>query len=279
MTWRAATPADVPALEAFLQSHLETSMFLLSNLRRFGPGGADHEYAMRYWITGEPISGVFALSTNGTIMVQWPNGQDWAEPLAFVDRSVTRLIGHSEQIDDLRKAAGLQDAPTSLNAVETLFSVDLSEAVIPDGKGSLRPLQETDHEIMRAWMFDYDVNTLGMSPDDSKARLDREFEDAMAADSRRILAEGGKPLSLSGFNAEVDDIVQVGPVYTPPDLRGQGHARRAVALHLQEARSKGAKRSILFANDESAIAAYRAIGYRPIGRFSLIFFSEPQVLQ
>ncbi len=254
-------------------------MFLLSNLRRFGPTGADHEYAMRYWITGTPVNGVFALARNGTIMVQWPDAGDWSKPLQFVDRSVTRLVGHGTQIARVRQAAGLDDAPTALNSEETLFAVDLSVAAILEGIGELRPMAETDRNFVRDWMFDYDVNTLGMTPEASKARLDTEFDGALAAGSRRILADGDTPLCQTGFNAEVDDIVQVGPVYTPPEQRGKGHARRAVSLHLQEAKAAGAKRSILFANNPHAIAAYTAIGYRPIGTFSLIFFAEPQVLQ
>jgi hypothetical protein len=254
-------------------------MFLVSNLRRFGPNGADHEYAMRYWITGTPVRGVFALASNGAIMVQWPDAGDWSAPLRFVDRSVTRLIGHGPQIEDLRHTAGLEDAPTALNSDETLFAVNLSDTLLQEGAGRLRPMEEVDRSFVLEWMFDYDVNTLGMKPEESKARLNREFDGALAAGSRRILTKGNTPLCLTGFNAEVDDIVQVGPVYTPPDQRGCGHARRAVALHLNEAKAKGAKRSILFANDPRAIAAYEAVGYRPIGRFSLIFFAEPQVLQ
>ncbi|WP_296417040.1 GNAT family N-acetyltransferase [Pseudooctadecabacter sp.] len=278
MRWRAATDDDVPQMEDFLQAHLETSMFLVSNLRRFGPAGADHDYAMRYWVTGSPISGVFALATNGAIMVQWPDAGDWSEPLALVDRSVTRLIGESGQIAQLRHAAGLDAADTSLNSEETLFSLALDKATMPDGPGHLRRVVEADRPVLRDWMLDYDVNTLGLTRADAEARVDREFDAALAAGSRRILAEGETPLCLTGFNAVVDDIVQVGPVYTPPEHRGKGHARRAVALHLQEARKDGANRSILFATDPSAIAAYRAVGFRPIGRFSLIFFEHPQVL-
>jgi predicted GNAT family acetyltransferase len=58
------------------------------------------------------------------------------------------------------------------------------------------------------------------------------------------------------------DVVQVGGVYTPPALRGKGHARLALALHLAEARGKGVGRAILYAFSEPAARAYRAIGFQ-----------------
>ena len=49
-------------------------------------------------------------------------------------------------------------------------------------------------------------------------------------------------------------------------------ARRAVALHLQEARDKGATRAILFAANEAAARAYESIGFERNGTFSLMMF-------
>ena len=82
---------------------------------------------------------------------------------------------------------------------------------------------------------------------------------------------------MTGFNAELPTIVQIGGVYTPPPLRGQGFARHAVALHLDEARRRGVGRATLFSASESAARAYSAIGFEPIGHYTLCHFDGPQV--
>ena len=68
-------------------------------------------------------------------------------------------------------------------------------------------------------------------------------------------------------------------VFTPQAVRGQGYARRAVALHLDRARASGVKRAILFASGPSASRAYEAIGFERIGNFTLLFFAEPHVVK
>ncbi|MGB0904205.1 MAG: GNAT family N-acetyltransferase, partial [Mangrovicoccus sp.] len=98
----------------------------------------------------------------------------------------------------------------------------------------------------------------------------------MARDTHRVLFKDGQPVALTGFNASLPDVVQIGAVYVPPELRCNGYARAAVALQLLEARRKGVSRSILFAANEPAERAYRALGYRQIGDYSLVMFSAPQ---
>jgi predicted GNAT family acetyltransferase len=80
---------------------------------------------------------------------------------------------------------------------------------------------------------------------------------------------------MTGFNATLPEIVQIGGVYTPADLRGRGYARRAVALHLAEARGKGTARAVLFAANDAAARAYRAIGFQPAVPFTLFLLSTP----
>ena len=71
------------------------------------------------------------------------------------------------------------------------------------------------------------------------------------------------------------DLVQIGGVYTPPGLRGQGHARRAVALHREEARAEGIRTAILFASGAAACRAYEAIGFERIGSYALSILRKP----
>ena len=87
--------------------------------------------------------------------------------------------------------------------------------------------------------------------------------------------EGGAPVAKTGFNAVLPDMVQVGAVYTPPDLRGRGYARRAVALHLAQARDLGVQRAILFSANAAASRAYEAIGFQRVGAYRVALFDHP----
>ena len=93
-----------------------------------------------------------------------------------------------------------------------------------------------------------------------------------------MLEAGGEPVAMSGFNATLPDCVQIGSVWTAPELRRRGYARCAVAGSLLEAREAGVSRSILFAESPHAKRAYEAIGFRRIGDYGLVLFDGPQTI-
>ncbi len=275
---RPCTKADVPALETFLKAHIETSMFLLLNLRRFGPEGGTHHRAMRYWCAEGPdgIAGVLAHATTGTVMMQWPEAPDWAAARAVLTgQEIDGALGATGQVRALLTALGLADAPKTLDEDEDLFALDLDNLDMPQ-TGDLRlvPLDRSFAAPLLPWRVDYEIDVLGSDPKTAEAKAGRDIADWIEAGSHRVLMEGRTPVSMTGFNAALDDIVQVGGVYTPPNLRGRGHARKAVALHLTEARQTGARRAILFSASEVATRAYRAIGFARIGSYSLVFFDR-----
>ena len=273
---RPCTPADVPALDTFLKAHIETSMFPLLNLRRFGPKGGAHHRAMRYWCAEGPdgITGVLAHGTTGTVMMQWPEAPDWAAARAVLaGRDIDGVLGATGQVRALLTALGLANAPKTLDEDEDLFALDLDGLDMPD-TGDLRlvPLDRSLAGPLLPWRVDYETDVLGSDPGTAEKTAARDMADWAEAGSHRVLIRGDRPVAMTGFNAALDDIVQIGGVYTPPELRGRGYARKAVALHLAEARRNGARRAILFSASETATRAYRAIGFRRIGSYSLVFF-------
>ena len=84
-------------------------------------------------------------------------------------------------------------------------------------------------------------------------------------------------MALSGFNAVLREAVQIGPVYTPPELRRRGYARAAVAASLLDARAEGVQTAILFTGQDNLPAqkAYTALGFRHVGAFRLVLLKEP----
>jgi predicted GNAT family acetyltransferase len=69
-------------------------------------------------------------------------------------------------------------------------------------------------------------------------------------------------------------MVQIGGVFTPHALRGKGYARACVAGSLLAARTGGVRRAVLFTpkTNNSAQAAYRAIGFQVVGEYGLTIF-------
>lgn len=272
---RRATGADRPAIEAFLRARAVTSMFPLANLARHGMDG-DHDRAMRFWFRAGPhgLGDVVGVTRGGMVMPSC-DGAPWrAVAAALAGREISGVIGATAQARPLVAALDLGGAATELDEDEPQFALDLDALVVPEGPGALRPLGQVDRERMVAWRRAYSLEVLGAAPEEAAERAAADIGRYVAADSHRVLVGPDGPLALTGFNAEGAGLVQIGGVYTPPALRGHGHARRAVALHLAEARARGIRHATLFARGPAAIRAYRAIGFREIGSWTLFLLRQ-----
>ena len=276
------TPArqhQIPALEAFYQAHIATSMFPLSNLRRFGLAGG-HPRACRFWLCQDAgaVTGAVALSEEGFLFPQCPQGgwDSLRDPLK--GERIKGILGDGDQAQALRDALSLP-RPAEMDDVDPLYTLALEDLRLPDVAGyDLSPITPDVREEVIRWRAAYLREVMPVPGEDLNQRAATEIENYITADSHRVLLKHGVAVSMTGFNAQLAEAVQVGGVYTPEAKRGQGFARRAVALHLVEARDKGIAAAILFAASERAGRVYEAIGFRREGAFALIMYETPQVV-
>ncbi|MCB2128220.1 MAG: N-acetyltransferase [Rhodobacteraceae bacterium] len=276
---RRASQSDLPAIRAFLGTRVERAMFPLSNLARFGLDG-DHDYAPSMWIAekqGE-VTGVLTVGRAGTVMPNLAGIETGVVTDILRGRAIASLIGPKEEVRPLLAALGIAGHPTTLDRDEPHFVLKLAELIVPEGEGTLFPLEEADPLQMVRWRRDYNIEALGMAPETAEAEARNSYTNYVDAGSHRVLISDDGPLATTGFNAYLPEIVQIGGVYTPPALRGRGHARRAVALHLAEAQARGIGMATLFSGSDTASRAYRSIGFRQIGEWSLVFFDGKPVV-
>ena len=266
------TKEELPEVTAFLEQDMARAMFPLNNLRQFGLDG-DHPYAPTIWAAreGGTVTGVLTIARNHTVM---PNCAPEMALSVIRGRKLFRIVGNAAQSRPLVDALRLSERPNQLDQDEPHYALDLSDLIIPDGPGRLCPLQSGDRDEMIRWRTNYNVETLGGDPDEARTEGAEDYEGYLSGDSHRVLMDGDTALSTTGFNATLPEIVQIGGVYTPPALRRRGHARRAVALHLDEARRAGVTRATLFAANPHAARAYEAIGFRRIGDWMLFLLPE-----
>ena len=260
-----------------MNAHAATSMFPLSNLARHGMNGG-HPRACNFYMRriGGEITDVLTVSEEGVLFPQCPNGFDDVAKV-FQGKTVKALLGDADQVAALRKILGLNHA-AQLDTVEPAYSMDLADLIVPPHDFTLRPLQDVPIDTLIRWRAGYNVESLDVLSDQAVARAESDIASYIDHNSHRSLWDQGRPVGMTGFNAVLPNIVQIGGVYIPPDLRNRGCGRTAVALHLLEAASEGVTQSVLFAANAAAERAYQAIGFKPNGRFSIAFYDAPQVI-
>ncbi len=266
------TPANLPEALTILERQPHLAMFPLSNLARYGLDG-DHPRAPSLWSDGKSV---LCVTRDGMALPLLAPDAAAAAAKAIADRPLIGVIGEARGARALIRAAGLT-GPATLDRDEPQFLLDLNDLRVPDTLGTLIPLRDAPRAEMEGWRVAYDVEALGSSEAVARSRAAAELDDYIANDSHRVLMVEGQPVCTTGFNASLPDIVQVGGVYTPPALRNRGHARRAVALHLSEARARGVKQATLFASSRDAARAYLSIGFQPCGDWTLCLFDYPRV--
>jgi len=260
---RVSTPDDLPWLLAHLRAHEQTSMFAIVNL--LGQG-----VAMRVWVAD---TGMIGLTDGGMVLPQWPQG-DWAAAArALAGEQVSGLLGPADQVAGLLVALGLGASPAQHASDEPGFRLALRDLILPDCAGwSLHPITDAVAPTVQDWRCAYLQEVFAVPKSEARDKALRDVALWRAAGSHRVLWQGQTPAALTGFNAALPDVVQVGAVYVPPDQRNRGHARRAVGLHLAEARARGVQRAVLFAASDAAERAYAALGFQAAGRMGLVLF-------
>jgi GNAT superfamily N-acetyltransferase len=273
--------ADAAPLERFLAVHSDSSMFLRANLRAGGLEyqGKPEQATYVGAVENDAVVGVAAHCWNGMLLVQAPAGVE-ALARACVQSSGRKVTGFSGPLDQVlraRSALGLEAVPALTDYAEGLYALPLSELVVPsalsDGSVPCRPPTAEEHATLREWRYAYDMEALGAAPSESTRASSTGFlEMQLARGDVWVAVADGNPVSLSAFNASLPEIVQLGGIYTPPELRNRGYARAAIAAQLLDVRARGVSRSVLFTNDPSAIRCYASLGFRHVGEYGLVRF-------
>lgn len=279
MTVREASPDDAPQIAGFLRRHLDQAMFPLANLADHGMG-REGRYQMRFWLKedGGAIVAALGLSAMGMLLPVLPGcgaGDMAALRAALAGETVRGIIGATGWARGLFAALAIPDDAVQHSDDEPGFALDLSGLVLPgDPSLTLRVPGASDAVRLVRWRAHYLGEVVKTPPHLRVPAARADIKTYLAQGSHRLLLKDGLPVALTGFNAVLPEAVQVGGVYTPPDLRGRGYARAAVALHLAEACAAGVPRALLFAANAAAARAYQAIGFRPNGHMTMIVLHD-----
>ncbi len=279
-------PGDEAMLERFLLPRVDASMFLISNIRTAGllDEGGRYQGTYAAAFDGDQIIGVVAHSWNQNLIFQAPIHAEslWRAAVDASQRPVKGVIGPGDQVNSIINSMPIEDANIQMDESEGLYNLALGDLIVPEalryGKVTGRRIEHHDLEIVFEWRVAYSIEALGEN--DTPQLHDRyraAIERSLREKTTWVLEKEGKLVACSSFNSVIDEAVQVGGVWTPPEFRRRRYARCVVATSLLDAESQGVGKAILFTGNYNIPAqkAYLAIGFILIGDYRLTLFRSP----
>ena len=202
---RKATPADIGPMAAFLDAHVETSMFLLGNLEAHGTEDTTHPHGTAFFLreTGDGITGVFGCTNGGFLMCQLPGlGATEAQTYAHLLKGYTLqgMTGDADQVQVILDALPVPEEAWRLNRVEPLYRMDIGGLA---SDRTVRPPAEADVPRLTEWFAQYMTETGTAPPGELQEAALRRAEMAVGAPRIRILERDGNPVAMAAINASL----------------------------------------------------------------------------
>ena len=152
----------------------------------------------------------------------------------------------------------------------------LTEVIdVPSAPGDHRPADRSDRDLVVRWMLAFGEEALPHDVEvERQSRLIEARLDATDESGLWLWEVDGEPVSMSGYGGATPNGIRIGPVYTPPDLRGHGYGTSLVARQSRWLLEGGRSFVFLYTDlgNPTSNALYRRIGYRMIAEASEVRF-------
>jgi uncharacterized protein len=163
-------------------------------------------------------------------------------------------------VDTWRELTGRTAART---IHQRIFRCD--RVAVPSGvPGRARRADHDDRDLLVRWLDEFAREALGDLPrQDPRDQVDRRLRGGHDA---LWLWEDGRPVSVAGHGGATPHGIRIGPVYTPPDLRGRGYAGALVGEVTRRLLEDRFRFCFLFTDlsNPTANRLYERLGYRPV---------------
>ncbi|CAN5771173.1 GNAT family N-acetyltransferase [soil metagenome] len=143
--------------------------------------------------------------------------------------------------------------------------------------GMSRAATDEDRPLLVRWMQAFEAEALQAMIRDERA-MERGIDARLGPEATggfSIWDDAGRAVSLTGWML-IPGGARVGPVYTPPEERGNGYASSLVADVSASMLQRGAEACFLYTDlaNTTSNAIYRRIGYEQVAESSMIVFDE-----
>jgi GNAT superfamily N-acetyltransferase len=196
--------------------------------------------------------------------------------VAIADRPLSGVNGYIEAAEAFAATwrAGMPGGRTAEQRRLRLYRLGELDWPVPAPDGAPRVAADSDAPLLTDWFtaFAYEVRDADAGEDHAAT-----VRDKLSYGGILVWEAAGRPVSIAAVTRQVAGMLRIGPVYTPPELRGSGYASAVTAAVSLRAREAGAEEVLLYTDlaNPTSNSVYRRIGYLPVeDRVVLGFFTH-----
>jgi GNAT superfamily N-acetyltransferase len=226
---------------------------------------------IRGWVAsdGGIVAGAALRTPPYNLVLVRPTDERALDALAeAIDDALPGVVGAIPEVDVLATAWARRRG----SRLETRFEhgVYALRRVVPPraAPGAMRLAVTDDRPLLLEWVDAFAREALHDSAEADRVRHERSIDARLAGgDAGFALWEvDGRPVSLVGFGGPTPHGIRIGPVYTPPELRGHGYASLLTAQVSQQQLDRGRRFCFLYTDlaNPTSNAIYARIGYERV---------------
>jgi len=186
--------------------------------------------------------------------------------------SVTALGGPVPVVEALAAALDARGLPTTSRTAERLFRLDdLTEPAAAHGTARIATL--ADRALLVEWYACFVLEVFGTVADRFEAAT--FVERAMQRSNFWLWTDAaGTACAMAARHPATFGVARIGPVYTPPALRGRGYGSAATAMATRDVLGEGAV-PVLYTDvaNPTSNKIYQRLGYYPVEDRARVAFS------
>jgi len=279
---RHVTDADLEHVRAFLESHVDTSLFLLSTLEALGPRRGSHLHSGNFRLVeeGGKIVAVCCLTRRGNLLVQAGGRSDLAQQIFATCEAepigIRGIVGEwptAEVLSALLRADPRFEITHALKDVLYRLMLTNTDGIAPPEAINVRTLDINDfaqwERLNSAYFAELSLPV--------QATLEQRRIDFLMR-VRSGLWWGAfddyfELVSIAAINATYGSLAQVGGVYTRPADRRKGLSRAVMQSLIEDCRTRlGFEKVVLFTGEDNTAARrlYESLGFEVAGAFGLL---------
>jgi uncharacterized protein len=213
---------------------------------------------------GSPAAAATRTPPHNLVLARPRSDAALALLVGAVDEDMPSVIGAQPEVGQFVAAwTNRTGVSSTLRFEQGVYALERVRPV-RDAAGTMRPQMPADTELLIDWLQAFEVealHTLGEGED----RARRIVEHRLTAERAGLMLweDSGAAVCVAGFGGESPNGIRIGPVYTPPELRGHGYATALVAQLSSQLLAEGRRFCFLYTDLANATsnAIYERIGY------------------